>query len=174
MSQRVEAYAKGLFEIILEEGALGDVEDELFRFSRTLETSDDLRKALTDRVVPASKRQEIVEELLGGKAHRLTVAFVSFVVLAERAHELPKIVDHLVQMAASARAHEIAEVRSAVALSDEQRARLEAALSEATGKQIEVKVVIDQSVLGGLVARIGDTVIDGSVRHRLDQLKGRL
>ena len=48
------------------------------------------------------------------------------------------------------------------------------ALSRATGKNVEVKVIIDESVLGGIVATIGDTVIDGTVRHRLDQLKEQI
>ena len=65
-------------------------------------------------------------------------------------------------------------MRSAVALDDAQQQRLADALSRATGKQIEVRVVVDREVLGGLVAKIGDTVIDGTVRHRLEQLKERI
>jgi F-type H+-transporting ATPase subunit delta len=65
-------------------------------------------------------------------------------------------------------------VRAAVPLDDRVRERLAKALSDATGKQVEVKVIVDPNVLGGVVARIGDTVIDGSVRHRLDQLKERM
>ena len=75
------------------------------------------------------------------------------------------------KLAASERQHEVAEVRSAVPLDKSQRQRLAEALSQATGKQVEVKVIIDEKVLGGLVARIGDTVIDGTIRHRLEQLK---
>ncbi len=81
------------------------------------------------------------------------------------------IVNRFVELAASTRQHEVAEVRSAVALDDAQQRRLAEALSEATGKQIEVKVVVDEKVMGGLVATIGDTVIDGTVRHRIAQLK---
>ncbi len=65
-------------------------------------------------------------------------------------------------------------MRSAVPLNDDQRKRLAEALGNATGKQVEVKVVVDPSVLGGIVAQVGDTVIDGSVRSRLDQLKQAL
>ena len=65
----------------------------------------------------------------------------------------------------------MAEVRSAVPLDEGQRARLAAALSQATGKRVEVKVIVDEKVLGGIVARVGDTVIDGTIRHRLEQLK---
>ena len=69
---------------------------------------------------------------------------------------------------------EVAEVRSAIALTDDQKTRLADALGKATGKQVEVKVIIDPSIQGGLVAQVGDTVIDGSVRRRLDQLKNAL
>jgi F-type H+-transporting ATPase subunit delta len=65
----------------------------------------------------------------------------------------------------------VAEVRSAVELTADQQHRLAAAIERATGKQVEVKVVVDPSVLGGAVTTVGDTVIDGSVRTRLDQLK---
>ena len=68
----------------------------------------------------------------------------------------------------------VAEVRSAVPLTDDQQERLAAALANATGKQVELKVVVDPSVLGGLVATVGDTVIDGTVRSRLDQVKSLL
>ena len=60
---------------------------------------------------------------------------------------------------------------SAIELTPDQRERLAAAISSATGKQVEVKVVVDPSVLGGIVTTVGDTVIDGSVRSRLEQLK---
>jgi F-type H+-transporting ATPase subunit delta len=63
--------------------------------------------------------------------------------------------------------------RSAIALTDDQKTRL-AALGRATGKQVEVKVIVDPSIKGGLVAQVGDTVIDGSIRRRLDQLKRAL
>ena len=65
-------------------------------------------------------------------------------------------------------------MRSAVALTADQKDRLSAALTNATGKQVNLKVVVDPSVLGGIVATVGDTVIDGSVRTRIDQLKSRL
>ena len=69
---------------------------------------------------------------------------------------------------------ETAEVRSAVALTADQQDRLRAALANATGRNVDLKVNVDPSVLGGLVATVGDTIIDGSIRTRLDQLKSLL
>jgi F-type H+-transporting ATPase subunit delta len=168
---RTLAYAEALFAVARAEGTLGEVEDELFRFSQVLQGSDELREALTDPRIPASRRQQIVEDLLGGKASDTTVALVSMVVGTGRARELPDIVARLVEMSAAEANKEVAEVRSAVPLNDDQRKRLAEALNRATGKQVEVKVIVDPSVMGGIVAQVGDTVIDGSVRSRLEQLK---
>lgn len=174
MSARADAYAGALFEVAKAEGSLERVEEELFRVARTLEASDDLRTTLTDQAIPAERRQAIVEDLLGGRASPVTTALVSFVVGAGRSRDLPAIIDSLVRRAAEERAEAVAEVRAAVPLSEEQRRRLAEALGRATGKRVSLKVVVDPTVIGGVVARVGDTVIDGSVRHRLEQLKETL
>lgn len=171
---RIDGYARGLFEIARAEGTLDEVEDELFRFARSYESSEQLRSALTDELVPIERRQAVVEELLGGKATSTTVQLVSMVVGAGRGRDLPAIIDRLVARAAESKDEAVAEVRSAVALTADQQDRLKAALANATGRSVNLKVVVDPSVLGGLVATVGDTVIDGSVRTRLDQLKSRL
>jgi F-type H+-transporting ATPase subunit delta len=172
--QRIEGYARGLFEIARAEGTLDKVEDQLFRFARAYEGSDSLRSALSDDSIPAAKRQTIVEDLLGAQADRTTVQLISMVVGAGRASELPAVIDRLVARASSSKNLELAEVRTAVALTDDQQTRLAAALTKATGKQVNLKVVVDPAVIGGVVATIGDTVIDGSVRSRIEQLKSRL
>jgi F-type H+-transporting ATPase subunit delta len=170
-SAKVEAYAQALLEVARAEGHLATVEDDLFRFARTFESSDALRMALTDPQLPLERRVAVVDELMGGKALATSTALASMVVAAGQSGDLPAIVNRFVELAASERAHEIAEVRSAIPLDDAQIERLAAALSKATKKQVEVKVVVDPAVLGGLVAQVGDTVIDGTVRHRLEQLK---
>lgn len=174
MSDRIDGYARGLFEIARAEGTLDEVEDELFRFARSLEGSDQLRNTLTDEQIPAARRQAIVEDLLGGKATGTTTQLISLVVGSGRGRDLPAIIDRLVQRASSSKQLEVAQVRSAVALSADQQTRLAAALANATGKQVNLKVTVDPSIIGGIVATVGDTVLDGSVRTRLDQLKARL
>jgi F-type H+-transporting ATPase subunit delta len=168
---RIEAFARAMLEVARAEGRLADVEDELFRFARTFEGSDDLRMALSDPALPAERRVAVVQELLGAKALQTSVSLVVFVVTAGRGGDLPQIVDRFVELSAQERRKEVAEVRTAVALTNEQVERLRDALAKATNKDVEVKVVVDPSVMGGVVARVGDVVIDGSVRHRLEQLK---
>jgi F-type H+-transporting ATPase subunit delta len=171
---RVEAYANALLEVSRAEGHLAEIEDELFRFARTFEGSDELRAALSDPALPAERRVAVVDDLLGGKALRTSAALASFIVAAGRAGELPAIIDRFVEMAAAEQRRAVAEVRSAIELTPEQTDRLREALNRATGKDVEVKVVVDPSVLGGIVARVGDLVIDGSVRHRLEQLREQI
>jgi F-type H+-transporting ATPase subunit delta len=173
-SSRVESYANALLEVARAEGRLADVEDELFRFARTIEGSDELRMALNDPLLPVANRVAVVEDLLGGKGLQTSVALALFVVAAGRAGELPEIVDRFVELAAAERKRAVAEVRSAVPLTQDQIDRLRDALGHATGRDVEVKVVVDPSVLGGIVATVGDIVIDGSVRHRLEQMKSQL
>jgi len=171
---RIDGYARALFEVARAEGTLDEVEDELFRFARSYESSDTLRNALTDEAIPAAKRQAIVEDLLGGKATATTTQLVSMVVGSGRGRDLPAIIDRLVARASSSKNLSVAEVRSAVALTDDQQTRLAAALANATGQQVNLKVIVDPSIIGGLVATVDDVVIDGSVRTRVDQLKSRL
>ncbi|MEO7573359.1 MAG: ATP synthase F1 subunit delta [Acidimicrobiales bacterium] len=168
---RSHAYAGALLAVARSEGNVAEVGDELFRFAQLLETNDELRTTLTDPALPVSRRQQIVEDLLGGKASSTTTALLSMVVGTGRSRDLTSIIDDLVGLSAAEGNRELAEVRSAVALTDDQKQRLTAALETKTGKQIELKVIIDPSVLGGLVAQVGDTVIDGSIKTRLAQLK---
>lgn len=171
MSTRAEGYAAAFYAVAEAEDAVAAVEDELHAVARALESNDQLRNTLTDQAVPTELRQGIVEDLLGSRANPVTTSLVSFVVGAGRGRELPAIVDAFIAKAADSRAEAVAEVRSAVPLDEDQKARLAEALGKETGKKISVKVTVDPSVLGGIVAQIGDTVIDGSVRRRLDQLK---
>ncbi len=171
---RVALYAEGMYAFASAEVETDEIEDELFRFSRILEGNDELREKLTDPHIPVATRQQIVEDLLGGKAHPATIQLVSLLVGLGRARELTSIVAAMVELSAQAADKEVAEVHSAVPLTDEQVTRLAEALHKATGKRVDVRVVIDPSVKGGLVARVGDTVIDGSVRRRLEQLRNAL
>ncbi len=171
---RIEGYARGLFEIARAEATIDEVEDELFRFARLYESNEELRNALSDEQIPATKRQSIVEDLLGGKVTPTTTQLISMVVGSGRARDLPAIVDKLVARASTAKNLAVAEVRTAVPLTPDQQTRLAAALANATGKEVNLKVVVDPSVLGGIVATVGDTVIDGTVRTRIEQLKSRL
>ena len=170
----IRGYAQALLEVAEAEGVLDSVEEELFGFARTVERQPELRQALTDPALPAERKRAVLEELLGERTSPHTVRLLAFVVEQGRARELGAIVDELVQLAAERRERAVAEVRTAVELDEEQRERLAEALSRATGKRVELRTVIDPSVIGGVVALVGDQVIDGSVRRRLEMAREQM
>ena len=167
----VTGYAEALFAVASVEGDLSAVEDELFNFAQALRSNDELRSTLADGNVPAARRLQVVDDLLDGRASATTSVLVAMVVGAGRASELPAIVDAFIERSAASRNKAVATVRAAVALTADQRDRLAAAIKTATGKEVEIRVVEDPSVLGGVVTEIGDDIIDGSVRRRLNQLR---
>jgi len=172
-AQKINGYVAAMFEVAVANEALAVVEDEMFRLARAYESNDQLRSSLGDSSLPTERRQKIVEQLLGGKAHNVTVQFASMLVGTGHVALLPEVADALVKRASSEKQQEVAEVRSAVALNDAQKTRISEALAKATGKKLNLKVVVDPSVIGGIVATVGDEVIDDTVRTRLDQVKSR-
>jgi F-type H+-transporting ATPase subunit delta len=171
---RIDGYASALFDVARAEDVVNRVEDELFRFSRTVESSPDLRSALTDPASPAEAKQRVISELLDVKAHPVTVRLVSLLVESGQARDLSRVVDAFVTKAVAAGQSTVAEVRVASPISDEQRERLVRTLSDAKGRPVDVKVIVDPELLGGVVTTIGDEVIDGSVRRRLAQLRAEM
>jgi F-type H+-transporting ATPase subunit delta len=171
MNERASFYAEAFTSIIWAEGNTNEVTDELFRLARVVEANDELRNTLEDATIPAARRQQIIEDLLDGKALGTTVSLVSLLVANGRIRELSSVVDKVVALSASRTNRQIAEVRSAIPLDDAQKERLTKALRQSTGLDVDVVVVVDPSVMGGLVTQIGDTVIDGSIRSRLSQLR---
>ncbi len=155
MQDRITGYANGIFELAKAEDELERVEDELFTIAQALDDSPELRSTLTDPQLPMEKKQALIDDLIGGRASSLSVDLVQLIVSQGRSSELSDIARALVKAAAASRDKAVAEVRSAVPLNEETIERLAAALGRATGKSVEVKVVVDESVIGGIVARVG-------------------
>ena len=174
MDARTRGYANAILAFGEAEGDLDAIVEELFAFARSFESSPPLREALTDPALPAENKAAVIQELLGDRANPHTVSILRFVVELGRARDLDRIVDEVTRLAAERRQHVVAEVRAAVSLDDGRREALARALSEATGRTVEVKTVLDGGVIGGVIARVGDEVFDGSVRTRLEEAKDLL
>ena len=170
----VDGYARGLLAIAEAEGALDRVQDELYGFARAVERHGELRESLTDAALPEENRKAVIDELLGDRAHPVTTRLAGFLVESGQIRRIGAIAEELARIAAQRSDRTLAEVRAAVPLDDEQRDRLRRALAETTGGEVDLKVVVDPTVIGGLVARVGDEVFDGSVAHRLAEARQRL
>lgn len=171
MPDPIDGYARAVIDVARAEGVLDDVEDELFRFVCTLENNPHLAAGLADPGIPAERRQAMIEDLLKGKTLPQTTSLVSFVVGSGRARQMTEIIGRALDLAAAQRNSVVAMVRTAIPLDDARKERLARALGKATGKTVQVRASVDPDVVGGVWATVGDDVIDGTLRHRLDRVR---
>ncbi|MCA0252245.1 MAG: F0F1 ATP synthase subunit delta [Actinobacteria bacterium] len=154
-------------------GELDTVEEELFRFSRIVVADHGLRDALEDRTASIPGRQQLIADLLAGKALDATLVLAQRAVrAADRTFELT--LESYLRLAAAQRQRAIAEVTVARPLSAEQAERLRTALSAQVGREVSLQVVVDPSVLGGVRVKLGDEVIEGTVAGRLEAAERQL
>lgn len=170
----VRGYAQAILSVAEAEGELDTTVDQLYAFGKELEREGRLREALIDPDLPVQNKRALVADVLGEGANPNVVNAIGLLLEQGRGRELADVLDALADLAAERRRHVVAEVRSAVPLDATQRQRLAEALSRASGRTVDVKVVVDPTVIGGVVARIGDEIFDGSVRTRLDDAREHL
>jgi F-type H+-transporting ATPase subunit delta len=152
---------------------LDAVEDDLFRFSRIVAASRQLRDTLGDRLAPQEAKRRLVDALLADKVGPTTKALVSQAVTG-RGGQLSTVLQRYEEIAAERRQRLVATVRVAAPLSDDHLQRLADALRRVYGKQIHVNVIVDEAVLGGVRVQVGDEVIDSTISTRLAEAERRL
>jgi F-type H+-transporting ATPase subunit delta len=157
-----------------QDGGLDRVEDELFRFERALDQDSRLTTLLDDYSAPADRRVELLDRLVSGKVHPLSQQLLEHAVASQRRRSVTRAIDDLLDLAARRRQRSMARVISAVELTRAQQQRLAAALSQLYGRPITIRTAVDESMRGGLVVRVGDEVIDGSVDSRLAEVRTSL
>lgn len=152
--------------------SLTEVEDQLFRFGRLVEGNSDLRASITDRTAALSARQQLVHDLLSGKADSGTVQLAQRAVVG-RDRNFFRTLEGYVDLAAAMQDRVIATVRTAQDMDDDQRGRLEQALTQQAGRPVALQVLVEPDLLGGVRVELGDEVIDGSVSGRLAEVRRR-
>ena len=170
-SDRLAGYASALMDIARAEGDVDAFVDAFYSAAKSISGTHELRETLTDARIPVGRKQGIVQDLLGPLVDNVVVASINFVIAVGETRSLEEIASRLAELVAEHEGSVVAEVQSAVALDAGQVARLEAALSKATGKRVQAKVVTDPTLMGGLVAKIGDTIFDGSVKSRFADVR---
>ena len=155
-------------------GALADVEDELFRFGRVVAGDPQLAVALSDPTADPGRKTALLRDLLAGKATEFTVRLAEVAVNGLGGRGFDASLQRLVELTAERRDRQVAYVRVAAPLTDEQEERLSTRLSGLYGRQISLKVTVDPAIIGGATVQVGDDLYDGSVARRLDQARTAL
>ena len=170
----VRRYATALFDTARKQGVVDQVEEELKAVDQVLRAVPRLTRVLRAPIIARAQKQELLQKAFGTRVGKLTGRFLALVVERRRETILTDIYGEFQRLANEARNILPVQVTSAVPLSDSEREALAKALSGRTGKNVTLEVEIDPQIMGGLMLRMGDTVIDGSVRSRLKQLRSRL
>lgn len=170
----VRRYATALFRAASKAGVIDQIESDLGLVSYTVESSPRLAKALRSPQIPRDVKREILRAIFGGKVHEITLSYLFLLVDKQREEAMTATEAVFVELANEARGIIVVEVTSAIELTRQEENRLREKLSARTGKRVELVVHIDPSVIGGLIVKIGDTLIDGSIRGQLAVLKEKM
>jgi len=168
-------YARALFALAREDDEVASIRAELDDMARLLAANPDLQRRLFQPLHPVRERREVLKSICEqGRGSRMIRNFFSYLIEQRRLVAFDAIHDEFNRLADEAAGRVRVEVRSASPLRDEQRARLIDALAQRTGKEIELTLQVDSSLIGGAVATVGGLVFDGSLRTQLLQLQGTL
>jgi len=167
-------YAEALYEVAVANDLVGKLEEELRAVVNLLNGEPNLKKVLYHPRITATEKKDVLKAVLEDKISQVAMNFLCLVVDRQREIYLADMVEVFVDYANRARNISHVEVASAIELSKDDQKRLVEALSKMTGKEVRVSYSVDPSLIGGVVARIGDKIIDGSVKSRLESLREHL
>ncbi len=167
----VMGYAQALFQLGRAEELLDRVEEELTRFQKAIASNASLKEFLSAPDISAAGKKSALSEIFGQALSPLVRHWVETVIDHGRQRRLPMMIEAFFKLAEEAREKVTAEVITSIPLSEDLSKRFEEALSKVTRKRVFVKPLVDESILGGVIVKLGDKVIDGSLRHRLEEVK---
>jgi F-type H+-transporting ATPase subunit delta len=174
-NQAAHRYARALFSLAQETNEVASIRGELDDMARMLEANPDLRRRLFQPLHPVRERREVMKSLCEqGRGSQTIRNFFAYLIDKRRLVAFDAIHDEFNRLADEAAGRVRAEVRSASPLRDEQRSRLVAALARRTGKEIDLTVHVDPTLIGGAIATVGGLVFDSSLRTQLSQLRDNL
>lgn len=165
------AYGRALFEAAAEAGQLPQVLEEAGALEQTLKT--DLQGLLLSPKVPVARRLAVVREVFAG-ASPLFLSFLSLVIRKGRAGALPEMIQTLRDLDNLAAGRAVGELVTAGEVSEAVREQIRATMAGLTGTELRLAARIDPELLGGFTARVGDQLLDCSLRTRLNQLRRHL
>lgn len=168
-------YASALADVIVKGGEEGAVQVELDEWERMISANEPLLEAFSNPTVAYEQKRSVLEELITRTKIRPTTAnFLRILLKNQRLAELPQMNAKLLEVLDERTGIVSAEVVSARPVADATKGLLEEKLGQLTGKKPRLSFNTDESLLGGIVTRIGSTIYDGSVRNQLDRLREEL
>jgi F-type H+-transporting ATPase subunit delta len=170
----VRRYAATLLDAAEETGVLEAVRKDVEGILETVAGSKDLAEFLENPLLSAEVQDKTLSAIFAGKLQELTLNFLSLMAQRRRASMLLQTLEAFLELVEESKGVVSAEVVSAVALTEDQQERLRGRLATYTGKQVRLQSQVDPNLRGGVVAKVGDTVFDGSLNTHLERLRRHL
>jgi F-type H+-transporting ATPase subunit delta len=171
-------YARALVDVVLAPGSALSPEDavtQLRAVALMVAQSAELRTALLTPAIQASRKRAVIAKLLDGMSASHRIRNFLFVIIDHRRIGILNEIQEAFEVLLDERLGFVrAEVTSATALDEKRSADLESELARLTGKRMRLRFTVDPALIGGMTARIGSTVYDGSVRGQIQQLRRQL
>ena len=170
-----KVYGEALFQIAVEDGRIDEMMEEIRAVKKALEENRELSVLMDHPKIIKEEKVHLVENCFKGQVSDDVTGFLTVVVSKGRFKELPAMFDYLTMRMKEYKKIGVVTVKSAVELRSEQKERIRRKLMETTEyKTLEIDWQVDESLIGGLVIRIGDRVVDSSLKYKLEQLTSRL
>lgn len=148
-------------------GQLDTLEDELFAVTESIVVEEELRRTIGDRAVAPNAKASLLADIYSGKISEPALAIITQAA-ASRSGSFERVVERFAQQVAKRRGRLVAEVTVAYQLDESEKQRLTAALKKKYGSDIQLNLVVDSSVVGGIAVSIGDEVVDATMSTRLE------
>jgi F-type H+-transporting ATPase subunit delta len=168
-------YANAMADIALAQGAAEPAAKQLHDFGTAFAESAELRTFLASPAVNIEEKHVVLEKIVARLgASKIIRNFLFVLADHRRTNLIPEVIPAFREVVRQRQGVAEAVVSSAIELSAAQKKEMAATLTHLTGKKIEAKFALDPALLGGAVVRIGDTIYDGSLRSRLNEMRARL
>lgn len=176
MAKLIEkVYGEALFELAVEEGKTAELMEEIRLVKQVLSDNPELAKMMQHPGIPVNEKEQVIEQVWGGKVSREVTGLMVLLLKKEHYGQLPQVLDYFLEKVREKERIGIAYVRTAVELSPTQREKVEKRLLETTSyRKFEMHFEVEPSLIGGMVIRIGDRVVDSSIKTRLENLSRQL
>ncbi|MDO4324209.1 MAG: ATP synthase F1 subunit delta [Lachnospiraceae bacterium] len=168
-------YGDALFELAVEQNLTDSLMQEIEMVQTVLKENDGLEKILMHPEIPKTQKLQVIEKVFKGRISDALTGFLRIVVTKGRYKDLPDIFAYFIARVKEYKKIGVAEVISAVPLGEAQKQRIEKKLLDTTHYEtMEIDYKVDESKIGGLMIRIGDRVVDSTIRSKLNHLSGSL
>ncbi|SDC10384.1 MULTISPECIES: F0F1 ATP synthase subunit delta [unclassified Candidatus Frackibacter] len=173
-NQVAKKYGRALFELAVEKGKLQDIQTELTEVVEAIKEHEELNDVIYHPQISRDKKKRLLDELFGSEVSKILLHFLKLLIDKRREKFLESILERYIELANEANEILEVEVKSAFTLSATNKTRLKNKLEQLTGKEVRLEPKVDSNLIGGLVLKIGDKVIDGSLYKHLQVMKDNL